>query len=91
MLTLEETFCGALEIKEYIDDIAYRYVYEKKGINIERVKTYIISSATFDNDIPEIALQGLNSYIVTDKLEDHGQKCEMNSFLKEGVDKLFNT
>ena len=90
LLTLEETFCRTLEIKEYIDDIAYRYVYEKKGLNLERVKTYIISSSTFDNDIPEIAKQGLYAYITDDKFEDHGKESVQNGYLKEGFDKFLN-
>ena len=90
LLTLEETFCGALEIKECIDDIAYRYVYERKGVNLERLKTYIISSSTFDNDIPEIAQQGLYAYITNDKFEDHGHRSEQNTYLKEGFDKFLN-
>lgn len=90
LLTLEETFCGSLEIKEYIDDIAYRYVYEKKGVNLERVKTYILSSSTFDNDIPEIAQQGLYTYITEDKFEDHGHRSELNTYLKEGFDRFLN-
>ena len=88
LLTLEDTFCGVFEIKEYIDDIAYRYVYEKRGVNLERVKTYIIASATFDNDIPEIALQGLASYINTDRFENHERRSEQNAYLKEGFDRF---
>ena len=90
LLTLEETFCGALEIKDYIDDIAYRYVYEKKGMNLGKVKTYIISSSTFDNDIPEIAIQGLYAYITDDKFEEHGHRSEQNTYLKEGFDRFLN-
>ncbi len=88
LLTLEETFCGALEIKEYIDDVAYRYVYEKRGVSHQRVKTYIIASATFDNEIPEIALQGLTSYINADRFEDHEHRSEQNAYLKEGFDRF---
>ena len=90
LLTLEETFCGALEIMEFIEEIAYRYVYDKKTVNLERVKSYIISSATFDNDIPEIAQQGIYAYIKDDKFEEHGKKSEQNGFLKEGFDKFLN-
>lgn len=89
-MTLEETFCGALEIKEYIDDIAYKYVYERRDVNLERVKTYIISSSTFDNDIPEIALQGIYAYITDDKFDEHGKKSVQNDYLKEDFDRFLN-
>ena len=88
LLTLEDTFCGVFEIKEYIDDIAYRYVYEKRGVDLGRVKTCIIASATFDNDIPEISLQGLTPYINTDRFENHEHRSEQNTYLKEGFERF---
>ena len=36
ILTLEETYCGSLELKDFIDKIAYTYVEEKKGIKLDK-------------------------------------------------------
>lgn len=90
ILTLEETFCGSSILKEFIDKIAYRYVEEKKGIQLNKVRTSIISSATFDKSIPLIAKQGLNKHIIEDNFEYHGNIHEHNEYLSQCFDDLFN-
>lgn len=86
ILTLEESMCGKLEVKEYIDRIAYRYVMEKRNISLEHLDTRVISSIDFDKSIPYIAEHGLTKYIVENKYEIPDDERKQNSFLKEGFE-----
>lgn len=82
VLTLEETLCNEVEIKNCIDRIANQYVLEKKGIALERIDTRVISSIDFDGNIPYIGENGLTRY-VDNKYQVPDNSYLENRFLKE--------
>lgn len=85
VLTLEETLC-ILELKELIDEVAYRYVKMKKGVCIKDMSTSIISSATFDKSIPIISKQGIYHHVFEDNFEYKDDNNEINDFLSKRFD-----
>lgn len=88
LLMLEEAICGKLELKEYIDAIAYNYVKEKKGIELERIDTRVVSSITVDKNIPYIAKYGLSKYVIQDNSEIPDNKKIKNVFLHKQFQKM---
>lgn len=85
VLTLEETLC-ILELKELIDEVAYRYVEMKKGVSLRNMSTSIISSATFDKSIPIISKQGIYRHVFEDNFEYKDDNNEINDFLRDRFD-----
>lgn len=85
VLTLEETLC-IFELKELIDEIAYRYVEKKKGVSLRNMSTSIISSATFDKSIPIISKQGIYRHVFEDNFKYKVDNNEINDFLSKRVD-----
>ena len=88
LMMLEESLCGKLELKEYIDAIAYNYVREKKGVVLEGINTRVISSITFDKSIPYIGEHGLSKYTIEDNFEIPNNVIIKNAFLHEQFDKM---
>ena len=90
VLTLEETLCNEVEIKNCIDRIAYQYVFEKKNIVLERLYTRVISSIEFDGIIPYIGENGLTRYVVENKYQVPDNYNKQNAYLKEQFEDFLN-
>ena len=88
LLMLDECLCGKLELKEYIDAIAYNYVRERRGIELEGMNTRVISSITLDNNLPYIAEHGLTKYAIEDNYEIPDKLKIRNSCLHEQFNKM---
>lgn len=88
VLTLEETFCS-FDLKELIDEVAYRYVEKKKGVNLKNMITSIISSATFNKSIPIISKQGIYRHVFEDNFDYKDDSNEINDFLRKRFDAFF--
>ncbi len=88
LLMLDECLCNQLEIKDYIDAIAYKYVREKRGVEPEGLNTRVISSITLDKSLPYIAEHGLSKYVIEDKYEIPAKLNIKNPCLHEQFDKM---
>lgn len=87
ILTLEETCCNVIEIKECIDKIALAYLHEKRGYKLEKaITTNFISSSTFDMDIPMIKERGLYKTFFENDSNNEYEKS--NEWLEKGFNKL---
>lgn len=93
ILTLEDTYCGAFEMKELIDLIAIEYVKAKKNevIDLSEIKTKVISSINFDDSIPYIERDGLYKHIVEDNLAIDDNDYLRNRYLQEEFEKFLGS
>lgn len=86
ILSLEELFCEAFEIKGVIDRIALAYLNQKRNCHVlQPIKTKIISSSTFDGIMPLIKERGLYKTFIEDDVD---MEYKENSWLKKGFEDL---